>query len=235
MKVLNGVEHYNSFGELREVFGLKPVQRTNKEKLNSERESFGKKFICKVCGAPLVFERGTNIMVCQNPKCKGVKKTNYDVNDYMKTVDSYMDDPERFAKVLRNTGEILDERMEGLRKTIQEMAKIARIPKIKVEYKPEEFSEYLFGKPYVHYYDSLGIEVDSLKGTYRLVDHETSDTTYDGIRMIIRDTLEVTDSLASIDSIVKPDTLSKLQKQALKIENKVIDKAKNLTKFKIAE
>ena len=164
-----------------------------------------------------------------------LNKYGYDVNDYMKTVDSYMDDPERFAKVLRNTGEILDERMEGLRKTIQEMAKIARIPKIKVEYKPEEFSEYLFGKPYVHYYDSLGIEVDSLKGTYRLVDHETSDTTYDGIRMIIRDTLEVTDSLASIDSIVKPDTLSKLQKQALKIENKVIDKAKNLTKFKIAE
>lgn len=80
MKVLNGVEHYNSFGELREVFGLKPVQRTNKEKLNNEREVFDKKFICKVCGAPLVFEQGTNVMVCQNPKCKGIKKTNYDAN-----------------------------------------------------------------------------------------------------------------------------------------------------------
>ena len=73
------------------------------------------------------------------------------------------------------------------------------------------------------------------KGTYRLVDHETSDTTYDGVRMIVKDTLEVTDSLAALDSIAKPDTLSKLQKHALKIENKVLDKAKDLTKFKIAE
>jgi hypothetical protein len=45
----------------------------------------------------------------------------------------------------------------------------------------------------------------------------------------------VTDSLAALDSIAKPDTLSKLQKHALKIENKVLDKAKDLTKFKIAE
>ena len=65
-----------------------------------------------------------------------LNKYGYDVNDYMKTVDSYMDDPERFAKVLRNSGEILDERIEVLRKTIQEMARIAKIPKIKVEYKP---------------------------------------------------------------------------------------------------
>ena len=161
-----------------------------------------------------------------------LNKYGYDVYDYLATVDSYMDDPERYAKVLRNTGKILEERMEGVRKAIQHQAAIANIPKIHVTYKPEEFSEYLFGKPYVHYYDSLGIEVDSLKCIYKLVDHETSDTTYDGLRMIVKDTLAIADSTAVQDSIAKPDTLSELQKKARKIESKIIDPAKNLRKIK---
>ena len=43
-----------------------------------------------------------------------LNKYGYDIYDYLATVDSYMDDPERYAKVLRNTGKILEERMEGV-------------------------------------------------------------------------------------------------------------------------
>lgn len=161
-----------------------------------------------------------------------LNKYGYDIYDYLKTVDSYMDDPERYAKVLRTSGEILEERMDAVRQAIQNQANIAKIKKIKVTYKPEEFSEYLFGKPYVHYYDSLGIEVDSVKCIYRLVDHETSDTIYDGIRMIIKDTVAIADSTAVQDSIAKPDTLSALQKKIRKIESKVIDTTKDLVKIR---
>ena len=71
-----------------------------------------------------------------------------------------------------------------------------------------------------------------MKCIYRLVDHETSDTTYDGLRMIVKDTLAIADSTAVQDSIAKPDTLSELQKKARKIESKIIDPAKNLRKIK---
>lgn len=73
MKVLSNGEHYESFAELREAFGLKPIKRTNMNKLNKEKNTFESKFKCKVCGAPLTLVKGSNVLVCSNPSCKGFK------------------------------------------------------------------------------------------------------------------------------------------------------------------
>ena len=43
-----------------------------------------------------------------------LEKYGYDSEDYRKTVDKYMDDPERFSRILRSTVEIFDERLEEL-------------------------------------------------------------------------------------------------------------------------
>ena len=48
------------------------------------------------------------------------EKYGYDTDDYRKSVDHYMDDPERLARIFRKTGDILD-------------AKIADLEKIKAE------------------------------------------------------------------------------------------------------
>ena len=45
-----------------------------------------------------------------------LEKYGYDSDDYRRSIDAYMDDPERFARILRTTGEILQERISELRK-----------------------------------------------------------------------------------------------------------------------
>ena len=46
----------------------RPLEKGRKEKLE-------KKYMCRACGKPLTWVEDTNIMSCQNPKCKGIKKT----------------------------------------------------------------------------------------------------------------------------------------------------------------
>jgi ssDNA-binding Zn-finger/Zn-ribbon topoisomerase 1 len=71
---------FNSFQELAIACGFPPVtKRTkNQEKLTSQREKFNKMHMCKACGQPMVYVSGTNVMVCKNPDCKGIKKSTVD-------------------------------------------------------------------------------------------------------------------------------------------------------------
>ena len=63
-------------------------------------------------------------------------------------------------------------------------------------------------EPYVHYYDSLTFETDSLK-VYRLVAIERADTLYDRLEMIIRsDSLSVCDTVPVLDTLSEVDTIS---------------------------
>lgn len=67
--------HYNSFEELAKDFGLEPPTHRTKDvqKLNSQRDKLAGK--CKVCGSTLEHISDTNVFVCANEKCKGVKYT----------------------------------------------------------------------------------------------------------------------------------------------------------------
>lgn len=143
-----------------------------------------------------------------------LEKNGYDIDDYLHTVDSYMDNPERFAKVFRTSGKIIEKRLVELRKEQHRLTMLANLPKIKVEYNPAELSKYLSGEAYVHYYDSMAVELDSVKKYYRLVDHQTSDTTYEGVKMLIRSEILI-DSLARLDSIAVADSLASLDSLAV--------------------
>lgn len=68
-------ERYASLSELRDNFGLKPVKKRtdNAEKLKAQQEKFLGK--CRVCGEPLTWIHGTNILACKNEACKGFKMT----------------------------------------------------------------------------------------------------------------------------------------------------------------
>lgn len=124
-----------------------------------------------------------------------LEKYGYTKLDYIKTVDVYLDDPERFSRVLRTTGEILDKRLKELRKLQHELAEAkarAEAMKPRIYVRPEEEFIYLFKETYVHYYDSLTFEPDSLKMIYQLVPIERNDTTYEGLVMVI-DTLTIPD------------------------------------------
>lgn len=144
-----------------------------------------------------------------------LEKYGYTTEDYVRTVDVYMNDPERFARVLRTTSEILDKRLEHLKKEKRKLEAIAAKEKeikkmadmLKSDFDPAEFFPYLNGEPYVHYYDSVSFEPDSALLIYRLISIERSDTIYDRIRMIVKsDTLSVCDTLPVADTLAVPET-----------------------------
>ena len=110
-----------------------------------------------------------------------------------------MDDPERYSRILRRTGEILERRLSVLEERKAEieheeaLKKLRESMKIVVELDLDELNPYLFKEPYVHYYDSLSFEVDSSR-VYRLVNIDRGDTVYRDLRMVVLDSLEVCDT-----------------------------------------
>ena len=135
----------------------------------------------------------------------------YTKADYRKSVDEYMNDPERFSRILRSSGEKLEKRLKELRKRQKQMeledAALKEVLKHQTDYSFDEYFPYLADEPYVHYYDSVTFEPDSFR-VYRLVPIERADTLYDRIRMIIRDSLAVSDNLSVTDSLSVEDSLN---------------------------
>lgn len=140
-----------------------------------------------------------------------LQKYGYDKYDYIKSIDHYMNDPERFSRILRSSGEKLEKRLKELRKRQKQMeledAALKEVLKHQTDYSFDEYFPYLADEPYVHYYDSVTFEPDSFR-VYRLVPIERADTLYDRIRMIIRDSLAVSDSLSVTDSLSVEDSLN---------------------------
>lgn len=50
-----------------------PVKKNKKQNNDELRERFEKRHTCVVCHQPLSWVKGTNIMSCRNPDCKGKK------------------------------------------------------------------------------------------------------------------------------------------------------------------
>lgn len=136
-----------------------------------------------------------------------LEKYGYDSDDYRKSIDVYMDDPERFAKILKVTGEILEGRLKGLELKKEEMERLEMLRKEAEKFRPDlDFDEmfpYFKDEPYVHYHDSLAFEMDSITRIYRMSPVELADTVYDGVRMVIRSVEP--DTLAVMDSTVVPE------------------------------
>ena len=130
----------------------------------------------------------------------------YTIEDYILSVNKYMDDPERYSRILRTTGEILDEKLSALNDRKEQLEKEAALRRaleeirIEAEIDIAEYFPYLFDEPYVHYYDSVAVELDSMM-VYRLRNVERTDTVFDGIKVIVKDTLAAGDSLALPDTV----------------------------------
>ena len=135
-----------------------------------------------------------------------LERYGYTSADYRKSVDVYMNDPERFSRILRTTAEILGEKLNALedqKKEIEHqeaLRKLREALKIKVEIDMGEYFPYLDEEPYVHYYDSLAVEPDSL-WIYRMRNIDRADTIYRDLRMVILDSLQVRDTVTVKDTI----------------------------------
>lgn len=140
-----------------------------------------------------------------------LQKYGYNSADYRKSVDVYLNDPERFSRILRTSAEILDARLAALNVMKEErdhqraLEKLLQQLKYEADFKAEDFFPYLFDEPYVHYYDSLSVAPDSTLMIYRLKNIERTDTIFDGIRMTVNDTLSVQDTMAVTDTLKSID------------------------------
>ncbi len=103
-------------------------------------------------------------------------KYGYDSEDYRMSIDVYMNDPERFARIFRTSSEILGEKIAELEKEKARLDAIAAIPIVKRTFNVGELVPYLDDEPYIHYYDSLGVVLDSATRMYRLVSIQMGDT-----------------------------------------------------------
>ena len=121
-----------------------------------------------------------------------------------------MNDPERFARIFRSSGEILEGQLNELKekKLQQEIQSRLDAERLRLfelyqtDFMPQEYFPYLYDEPYVHYYDSLAFEADSTTKVYRLKPIETADTLYDRIRMVFpADTLAQCDTLSHKDTV----------------------------------
>ena len=137
-----------------------------------------------------------------------LEKYGYDSDDYRKSIDFYMDDPERFSRILRTTGDILKDRIKELSRQQRLLDLKANLPKLVYDIDWEEFYPYIFSEPYVHYYDSVSFEPDSVLWIYRIQSIERADTIYDCLRMVIIDSLSVKDSIPPVDSLALTDSLA---------------------------
>lgn len=135
-----------------------------------------------------------------------LQKYGYSSADYRKSVEVYMDDPERFSRILRSTGVILDRRLQELERRKEEIEREEALKRIReslritVEIDLDAMNPYLFEEPYVHYYDSLSVEADSMN-VYRFRNIDRGDTIYRDLRMVILDTLQTKDSVTVTDSL----------------------------------
>lgn len=142
-----------------------------------------------------------------------LEKYGYDSEIYRRSIYKYLDDPERFARIFRTTIEIYDKRLKELGRLkdiyddnlLREQARA----QYRVEIDVDDHFPYMYSEPYMHYYDSLDVQIDSATWEYRFSNVERSDTVYEGLKMIILiDSTAVYDSLAMADSLAVADSLS---------------------------
>ncbi|MGM9735533.1 MAG: DUF4296 domain-containing protein [Candidatus Cryptobacteroides sp.] len=150
-----------------------------------------------------------------------LEKYGYTSDDYRKSVEVYMDDPERFSRILRTTVRILDKEIASLKGVKEELDKPKFV--IKTDFRAEDFFPFLSSEPYVHFYDSLAVECDTC-GFYRFSPVERADTIYDRLEMkVLVDSLSVADTAKEavipimtekIDTV--PDLLQMSQQDAIR-------------------
>lgn len=158
-----------------------------------------------------------------------LEKYGYDSDDYRKSVDVYMDDPERFAKILRETGEILTRRLEDL-KVKKERQEYLAMLRLKAEkYRPDIDWEQTSSEAdtvIVALHDSLSFEMDSSSWVYRLVRVVRNDTVYDGVRMIVAEpdttAVEDVDTLEAVKTVPVIEKKEKLKPERAGMRQKIL-------------
>ena len=121
-----------------------------------------------------------------------LEKYGYTPEDYQRSVMYYLNDPERFSRILRTSGELIDKELKVMRK---EQAKMLRIKALMASLTIPElvlFQEDFPDKDNYNWSDSLKVRWDSLGNMWVTVREPRVDTVYEGVRLVVpEDTVDV--------------------------------------------
>lgn len=100
--------HYTSLEQLCTALNIPKMQRRSRDK--SKLESDQSKFLgtCRTCGQSLHYIAGTNVLVCNNPDCKGRKLPSRTSDENAEVVE------DRYVPVMRILNEKGSEIAENL-------------------------------------------------------------------------------------------------------------------------
>ena len=124
------------------------------------------------------------------------EKYGYDVEDYRKSVDHYLNDPKRYADMVRRIADNLEADAAGIKRSIEQQEKLRHqadsIAQAIKDMAPDDFPYY----SHIFYVNSMTDRIDlqkNARGAWFPVP-VVEDTVFHGPELIIRDTLAVTDA-----------------------------------------
>ena len=164
-----------------------------------------------------------------------LQKYGYDSEDYQYSIDHYMDDPERFSRILRSTAEILDKEIKALRKAQEQLKQEQEKRREAIAYEFEMFhslDELIAPDGLKEWPDSLETVWDTLINAYRIRRVYRTDTIYQGpvADSLVADSLAVMDSLAAVDSIKTLPKLSVTSPKAMEAAKSLSGMSMDTTK-----
>lgn len=126
-----------------------------------------------------------------------LKKYGYTVADYRASMAYYIKDPDRYARILRNTASMIEKDIKAFKK---EKTRLEELEKIRDEvsaFRPDRIFRLTgLDNPDLFTEDSLSFYVDSTGGELYFDVRKWLDTAFYGPVMQIRDTLSVLDTVA---------------------------------------
>lgn len=135
------------------------------------------------------------------------EKYGYNSDDYRASVAHYMKDPDRYARILRESGALIEAGLKEMRKEKKRLESLEQMRERVEMFNPERIYRMTsLGNPGVFIEDSLAFYVDSAGGDLYFDPREWMDTAFYGPVMRIADSVQVqTDSLSLADSLkLKP-------------------------------
>lgn len=159
-----------------------------------------------------------------------LEKYGYDGDDYRASVAKYIKDPDRFARILRRTGVILEDRLKELKKEKEIIESMNRIMDETGQFAPERVY-YLTGisNEGLLVVDSLGVYLDSAGGEAFFDSRIWEDTAWYGPAMVVRqdtvacviDTLDVAAGEAEAADSLKTAPVEIVIHEDLKYEKNI--------------
>lgn len=130
------------------------------------------------------------------------EKYGYTSDDYRASMDYYLRDPDKFARILRETSVILETRLKELRREKEMLTSLDRLAEKKLLYAVE----YDFGRDSGYQYDirdSIEFYTDTSGCVLKVRQTVPLDTLFDGPALV-----SAADTVASADSISAADAVS---------------------------